>query len=257
MDPDGFGILNTITGSICSDCTVLANQIDVVFEDGKRADLSSGVYLHHIITMDIATDRRVASNMVDSWVPFCTGMNSFIQSLTSVVSSVVGLFSQNFEVAVFSFGAVDEFKQLWTTPDGKFNSGYYLGKKDKLLMQAEIVNYNKDSKQVYLQYDIEYVKGKAGKPATTSFITTTGKLDMSVIIKNILIEKFSLRSTTCVHGQRRQRRELRRKAQCEAGGYNSKCSRAYACEMLNSELSIKYANDMVGWWRGHEGLRQR
>jgi hypothetical protein len=175
MDPAGFGVLRSIDGQICKDCTVLANQMDVVFEDGKRADVGSGVYLHHVITMDIATDRKIANNMVDSWVPFCGGMNSFIQGLTSVASSVVGLFSQNFEVAVFGFGAVDEFKQLWTTPDGKFDSGYYLGKNDKMLMQAEIVNYNKISKSVYLQFDVEYVPGKVGKPAATSFITTTGK----------------------------------------------------------------------------------
>jgi hypothetical protein len=170
MDPVGFGVLRSITGQICTNCSVLYTKIDVVFEDGTRASIDSGVYLHHAIALDVATDRKVASSTTESWVPFCSGFEKLISAMSSQVKS-----PQDKEVSVFGFGAVDEFKQMWTTPDGKFDSGYYLGLNDKMLFQAELINYNKEPKQVYLQIDAEYVLGAVGKPAATTFITTTGK----------------------------------------------------------------------------------
>ena len=43
MDPNGFNAMQTTTGGLCSDCTVLASKIDVIFENGTRADVSTGV----------------------------------------------------------------------------------------------------------------------------------------------------------------------------------------------------------------------
>jgi hypothetical protein len=73
-----------------------------------------------------------------------------------------------------SVGSVDEFKQLYTTPDGKFDSGFYLAKNDRILLAAEIVNYRKDPQPLYVQIDIEYVPGKPKKEAVTSLSSVTG-----------------------------------------------------------------------------------
>jgi hypothetical protein len=54
MDPGGFSTFKLLTkGSMCTDCTVLAGKMSIVFENGTRADISSGVYLHHAIAIDL------------------------------------------------------------------------------------------------------------------------------------------------------------------------------------------------------------
>jgi hypothetical protein len=172
MDPDGFNVMNTVKGEICKDCTVLAVKIDVVFENGTRADVSSGVYLHHILSVNIVPDRQLKSNMISGFSSFCGG--SAVEQAVSSLTDVMGMFTNSFQQAIFGFGAVDEFTQWFTTPDGKFNSGFYLGNNDKMLMQAEIVNYRKEPQKVFLQFDVEYLPGKVGGEAVTAFTTTTG-----------------------------------------------------------------------------------
>jgi hypothetical protein len=50
MDPDGFAFGRQLEGGFCTDCTILAGKVDVVFENGTRADISDGVYLHHVVS---------------------------------------------------------------------------------------------------------------------------------------------------------------------------------------------------------------
>jgi hypothetical protein len=71
-------------------------------------------------------------------------------------------------------GSVDEFKQLYTTPDGKFDSGFYLGSNDRILLAAEVVNYRREPQPLYIQIDIEYEDGKPKQQAVTSISSVTG-----------------------------------------------------------------------------------
>jgi hypothetical protein len=57
----------------------------------------------------------------------------------------------------------------FTTPDGKFDSGFYLADNDTMLLQAELVNYRKEEQKVFIQIDYEYVDGKSAKAAGTTF----------------------------------------------------------------------------------------
>jgi hypothetical protein len=67
MDPNGFSQMRVLKdGVMCSNCTVLAGKMDVVFENGTRADISGGVYLHHVITIDLTKQKR-------SWLSGCAG----------------------------------------------------------------------------------------------------------------------------------------------------------------------------------------
>src|ERR1700753_2374530 len=43
MDPIGKVITATLSNGFCQDCTVLAGKADLAFENGTRADISSGV----------------------------------------------------------------------------------------------------------------------------------------------------------------------------------------------------------------------
>lgn len=59
MDPNGFIVSLTVREGLCTNCTVLAGKADITFDDGARADVSRGVYLHHILsTLQDRTKRR-------------------------------------------------------------------------------------------------------------------------------------------------------------------------------------------------------
>ena len=53
---------------------------------------------------------------------------------------------------------------IFTTPDGKFNSGYHF-KNPSLSIQYDLVNYNKTQKKVYLDLELEYLDGLVGVDA--------------------------------------------------------------------------------------------
>lgn len=76
-------------------------------------------------------------------------------------------------VNVFIGGAVDNFTQMYTTPDGLFNSGYYI-KQNQFMMQAEMINYRTDEQVVYVETDIEYVPGKQGSDSEQGVLSATG-----------------------------------------------------------------------------------
>jgi len=59
MDPNGFSTMRILSNdSFCQDCTVLAGKLDVIFENGTKADISGGVYLHHVITIDLTKTNK-------------------------------------------------------------------------------------------------------------------------------------------------------------------------------------------------------
>jgi hypothetical protein len=49
---------------------------------------------------------------------------------------------------------------LFTTADGGANTGFYVGPKDRMGWVAEIINYNKEPKKVYITMEAEYVEGR-------------------------------------------------------------------------------------------------
>jgi hypothetical protein len=110
MDPNGFMTTKRVIGGFCSDCTVLAGKTTTVFENGDHATVAKGVYLHHALAID-------ATKANPTYLPGCPK--------DAAVSRGGAAFSP------FLGGAVDEFTQYYTTPDGKFNSGYYIANHSK------------------------------------------------------------------------------------------------------------------------------
>jgi len=163
---------------VCKDCTVLGIKIDLVYPNTQRADAASGVYLHHAIAFNEAVKRKMKATVLDGWIEGCIGAGGGIQgTLMPWVLSGIRSLTNNLESGILGFGAVDEFTQKYTTADGKFNSGYYIGPNDKIMIQAEIVNYKTTPQEVYLQFDTEYLTGKpAGlKEAITAISSATSK----------------------------------------------------------------------------------
>jgi hypothetical protein len=64
LDPEGLSVIHTVKEGFCKECSVLAVKMDAVFENGTRADVSSGVYLHHIFSANIG-ERKMDLSMAD------------------------------------------------------------------------------------------------------------------------------------------------------------------------------------------------
>jgi hypothetical protein len=160
MDPNGFPFSRIIDGGLCSDCTVLGAQVDVVFENGTRADIANGVYLHHLTAI-------MTGKSQPSWVTMCPGN-------ASAADSLIGSLAGNTKVASFVGGAVDEFVDYFTTPDGKFNSGFYIPVGAKAMMSGEVINYRREPQTVYVRLDLEWVPGIKGADAIKTSLNTEG-----------------------------------------------------------------------------------
>ena len=105
MDPNGFGSTKRVIGGFCTDCTVLAGKTTTVFENGSPATIKQGVYLHHAVAIDTTKTKP-------AYLPGCPK------------DSAAGKGGGG--ISPFLGGAVDEFTQMYTTPDGKLESGYLI-----------------------------------------------------------------------------------------------------------------------------------
>jgi hypothetical protein len=164
MDPDGTPFSNIFRGGICADCTVLAAQVDIVHENGTRADIADGVYLHHMLTM--LTSSKMPSEK--PWVTMCPG-NGIAKTLTSMFGDV--------SVPQVSFvgGAVDEFVDYFTDAKGKINAGFYIPSDTSGgLYTGEIINYLRSEQKVYIRLDLEWVPGRQGAIAMKTPLNVEG-----------------------------------------------------------------------------------
>jgi hypothetical protein len=180
MDPNGFPFGKQLDGGICTNCTVLAAKADVVFANGTRADVSSGVYLHHVIS-------SLAGKTQPQWVSRCPAGASIAPPAGADINKLVpgGLDLSKLDLsklrggAGFAGGAVDEFTDLYTSPDGKFDSGYYIPPGVKASMSGELINYLKEEQQVFVQFDVEFVPGHVGHEAIKAALSVEGRLSLS------------------------------------------------------------------------------
>src|SRR6195952_5114098 len=149
MDPNG-NTWNSIANGIPLDSTVLFASTTLQYEDGKIADASNGVYNHHVAF--------ISSSKSNPQLLGCPGQKP---SLFKQPSTIMG--------ASEEIGA-----SSYTTPDGVFNSGYYIGKNERIMVTGEVVNYTNDTKKIYSVSDLEYIPGR---PA--------GSLDVSVQVVSV------------------------------------------------------------------------
>jgi hypothetical protein len=63
---------------------------------------------------------------------------------------------------------------LYTSADGKSDSGYLIGFEQTLLQQVDLVNYNSGAKQIYIAYEFEYMEGQAKTDAMGLLMSVSG-----------------------------------------------------------------------------------
>jgi hypothetical protein len=152
MDPNSVQLNRQLTG-FCTDCTALYGKAAIFYENGTKAGVLQGVYEHHIVVVDVG--KRT--------MPFylCEGQKGFLGT---------------FPAAGFIVSGNDEASNFFTSPDGKFNSGYAISKQPRFAMQAELVNYLPIDQKVYITMEYEYVPGKIADAAdaSVSLFSVTG-----------------------------------------------------------------------------------
>jgi len=139
LDRKGQSGVGYVSRGMCGNCTLLSGRLLLRYKDGSPALPSNGVYIHHFLSFDIAKPRKnPIEGGVLGGVPFAEFVNSGQDSGDS--------------------------DTLFTSPDGKYNSGFHLTR-PRLLIQYDIVNYNPTAKDIYIDVEIEYVDGIQGKDA--------------------------------------------------------------------------------------------
>jgi hypothetical protein len=174
-------------GGFCSNCTILAAKADVVFENGTRADIASGVYLHHVVS-------SLAGKTQPQWISMCPAGDLISPPAGLDLSKLIpgGLDLGKLDLsklrggAGFVGGAVDEFTDLYTTRDGKFDSGYYIPPGVKASMSGEIINYLKEPQNVYIQFDLEFVRGRVGHEAVKAALSVEGDCAVTFMCRSDL-----------------------------------------------------------------------
>jgi hypothetical protein len=113
-----------------------------VFDDGTEAAVNNGVYVHHLGIMDL--DYKGGSQL-----SACPGRDPNTPSP-----------GRRSEGALFTGGAEDKGDTYFTSGDGKFNSGFFVGKNDRIMGGAQVINYRDVTQKVHIQLELEYIEGK-------------------------------------------------------------------------------------------------
>jgi hypothetical protein len=81
-------------------------------------------------------------------------------------------------MSIFSGSSEDKGGAFYTVPKDKvdFNSGYYIGKDDKILMLGDIVNYTDEDKEIYTVTDLQHIEGRP--PGTLDSITQLWSINL-------------------------------------------------------------------------------
>jgi hypothetical protein len=117
----------------------------------------TGIYIHHILTSDSTKKQK-------AWLSNCWNPNTPAVNIAGLLggTAFVGTGEDSTEGGA-----------LYTTEDGTRNSGYHIGAQDSFTGWAQLVNYNKESKQIYVFYDLEWVPGNVGDNVNTATFTAT------------------------------------------------------------------------------------
>lgn len=146
----------TILEGFPKDATYLYVNTSLLLENGQDATIQNGVYTHHLGFYDVDKGGPALS--------ICSGLTPPKPSL-------------------FTGGAEDKGDNFFTTPDGTFNSGYYVAAQDRVMVTSEIINYKDAPVKVFSEVELEYVPGRirdAQEVNIQSFSVTGCSLDLAI-----------------------------------------------------------------------------
>jgi hypothetical protein len=176
LDANGDSFNGQLEG-ICKDCMFLSGSTYVTYENGTQADVSTGVYNHHVAVFDVgkAGKTPISCGFADGNMNGGTfGMGpSGSGRLLTILSGLLGGWAKGNSIAARElqkrqFGGIsqlfgsgdDGMQRVYASRDPSLKTGFYLGKTDPLYHTTELVNYRNVSQTVYITADIEFIPGK-------------------------------------------------------------------------------------------------
>jgi hypothetical protein len=138
-------MLSTTGSGFCGDCTVLSGQIQLRYMDGTPANVSNGIFVHHVLT-------------------------SPVKSQPSFLSSCPAIGGAGFVGAGDDNG---DKPTVYAASDGSLKSGYWVSPRDVFGAQIVLVNYNTAPKQVMVYYDLHYLPGHVGSQVKSALISAS------------------------------------------------------------------------------------
>jgi hypothetical protein len=106
----------------------------IITENGSQIILKGGLYNHHNVFFNI--------NKRPPRILTCSN----------------GVAQDILPMSVFMGGATEVGDMTYS--DGKSNTGYYIGKNDKIVFNLDIVNYTNNTREVVSVTEMEYIPGK-------------------------------------------------------------------------------------------------
>ena len=152
MDAKGQAGKLNLSDGIPRNATVLAARWTWVYEDGTEAGPANDVYLHHFISSDVT---KLKAN------PF-SGCNAFDE-----------LVGRQFNNRGQDSG---ELETLYMVQNSSLVSGYHLGLLPIIRVQYDLINYSRQTKNVYLELTVEYLRGRLGRDTGTVLESVGGIL---------------------------------------------------------------------------------
>jgi hypothetical protein len=134
---------------MCSRCTLISAHFRLVHPNGKEAGPAEGVYIHHMTSF---LSPKVANSPIGGLNVGGTGSDYFIDRGEDS-------------------GQTDT---VFTSADGKFNSGYHINGTPSITVSYDFVNYKDTPRQLHLELEYEYVEGIVGVDAGHTLKSVTG-----------------------------------------------------------------------------------
>jgi len=150
-----------------------------VFEDGSHAGPAQGIYIHHIISIDVSKPLNLPLSKCGAGQrkdPISALGSEFLaEGGEGGGAAGGGLVNSNSQSNPNSnFTSSSDFGIPFTSIDGTYKSGFFIGAADKMLNQVDLVNYNAETKNIYVNYEIEYLDGHVGSDAAAVLMSVTG-----------------------------------------------------------------------------------
>jgi hypothetical protein len=134
-DPAGTAFTH-MAAEFPQDVTLITANTTWVWKDGSEARVDQGIYNHHHLVVDMA--RTTQTKIAECPDGKAVGMG----------------------VPLFSGSAEDGGGSFYSTKNGQFPSGYYLGKNSKVMITGDVVNYKDETQEIYSFTEIQYIEGR-------------------------------------------------------------------------------------------------
>jgi hypothetical protein len=146
MDPTGTAYLYSTSKDFPKNITVLENHASITYENGSRADASTGVYTYHLFLADLSKKK----------------LNPLIYKENVPSFSFTNLFSLNAgtPTSVFVSTAEDDATISFASTSNEFKTGYHIASSDRVIFSGDLVDYRFFTQSVFVTIYLEYIDGK-------------------------------------------------------------------------------------------------